>query len=99
MASTGTIDISSIGKPAIAPRAKRRHVRSLTGNHSFRSCERYRSDPPHFDTGDFPDLDEKGQEKWPKGDEQSWKAAMCDIHSGKFFSFLLTPMTLTESSP
>jgi hypothetical protein len=40
-------------------------------------------------TGDFPEVDEKGQEKWPKGDEKTWKTAMRDIHSGKlFFSFL-----------
>jgi hypothetical protein len=40
-------------------------------------------------TGDFPEVDEKGQEKWPKGDEKSWKTAMRDVDSGKlFFSFL-----------
>ncbi|KAH9990866.1 glycosyltransferase family 35 protein [Russula vinacea] len=47
-----TIDTSTIGKPSTTgPRAKRRHVRSLT-------------------------VDEKGQEKWPKGDEKTWKAAL-----------------------
>jgi starch phosphorylase len=53
---TSTIDITSIGKPPPTARAKRRHVRSLTG--------------------DWPEVDEKGQEKWPKGDEKSWKAAL-----------------------
>ncbi|KAH8986590.1 glycosyltransferase family 35 protein [Lactarius akahatsu] len=57
-----SFDVSSIGKPPlIGPRAKRRHVRSLTG--------------------DFPEVDEKGQEKWPRGDEKSWKAALRDIHA------------------
>jgi len=62
---TSTIDITSIGKPSSTvsqlARAKRRHVRSLTG--------------------DFPEVDEKGQEKWPKGDEKSWKTAMRDVDS------------------
>ncbi|KAH9001920.1 glycosyltransferase family 35 protein [Lactarius hatsudake] len=58
-----SFDVSSIGKPPlIGPRAKRRHVRSLTGS-------------------DFPEVDEKGQEKWPRGDEKSWKAALRDIHA------------------
>jgi starch phosphorylase len=57
---TSFVDISKIGKPPlIGPRAKRRHVRSLTG--------------------DFPEVDEKGQEKWPRGDEASWKAALRDV--------------------
>jgi hypothetical protein len=37
---------------------------------------------PPFPAGDFPDVDEKGQEKWPRGDENSWKAALCDVHTG-----------------
>lgn len=35
-------------------------------------------------------MDEKGQEKWPKGDEKTWKTAMRDITSGKHF-FLIAP--------
>jgi len=59
---TSTIDTASIGKPPLsAARAKRRHVRSLTG--------------------DFPEVDEKGQEKWPRGDEATWKTAMRGITS------------------
>ncbi len=61
---TSIFDPTSIGKPPLTgPRAKRRHVRSLTG--------------------DFPEVDEKGQAKWPKGDEVTWKAALRGIHTGK----------------
>ncbi|EIM84344.1 glycosyltransferase family 35 protein [Stereum hirsutum FP-91666 SS1] len=32
-------------------------------------------------TGDFPEVDEKGQEKWPKGDEKAWKDALRDVYT------------------
>jgi len=49
-----------------------------------------------FHTGDFPEVDEKGQEKWPKGDETTWKTAMRDLTAGKFlFSFLALIAQLT----
>jgi glycogen phosphorylase len=89
---TSTIDISSIGKPPhTGPRGKRRHVRSLTGK-SSRPYERYCSESPPFHIGDFPEVDEKGQEKWPKGDEKAWKAALRDINSSELNLFL--PFTL-----
>ncbi|KAI0276052.1 glycosyltransferase family 35 protein [Russula aff. rugulosa BPL654] len=57
MATGAVFDPADIGKPREShARAKRRHVRSLTG--------------------DFPEVDDKGQEKWPKGDEKTWKAAL-----------------------
>ncbi|KAI0053516.1 glycosyltransferase family 35 protein [Auriscalpium vulgare] len=34
-------------------------------------------------TGDFPEVDEKGEEKWPKGDEKTWRDAMRGIHADK----------------
>ena len=34
-------------------------------------------------TGDFPEVDERGQEKWPRGDEQTWKGAMRGLYTGK----------------
>jgi hypothetical protein len=40
-----------------------------------------------FHTGDFPEVDEKGQEKWPKGDEKAWKDAMRGITTGKLVFF------------
>jgi glycogen phosphorylase len=88
---TSTIDTSHIGKPPLtgpsALRAKRRHVRSLTGNLLLRPAHEWSSaDSRLFNTGDFPEVDEKGQEKWPKGDEKSWKDAMRGITSGKLFS-------------
>ncbi|KAF8494939.1 glycosyltransferase family 35 protein [Russula emetica] len=59
---TSTIDTTTIGKgPEPHARAKRRHVRSLTG--------------------DFPEVDEKGKEKWPKGDEKTWKVALRGVTS------------------
>ncbi|KAI0318398.1 glycosyltransferase family 35 protein [Amylostereum chailletii] len=30
-------------------------------------------------TGDFPEIDERGKEKWPRGDEATWKGAMRDV--------------------
>ncbi|PVG00093.1 putative glycogen phosphorylase [Serendipita vermifera] len=30
-------------------------------------------------TGYLPEVDDQGQEKWPKGDEQTWKAGMRDV--------------------
>ncbi|KAH9039129.1 glycosyltransferase family 35 protein [Lactarius pseudohatsudake] len=79
-----SFDVSSIGKPPlIGPRAKRRHVRSLTGSHYLYIpyFEPTRGTTPALSHGDFPEVDEKGQEKWPRGDEQSWKAALRDIHA------------------
>ena len=38
-------------------------------------------------TGDFPEVDEKGQEKWPRGDEASWKAALRGVDGGSTFRF------------
>lgn len=32
-------------------------------------------------TGDFPEVDEKGEEKWPRGEEVAWKEAMRDLHT------------------
>ncbi|ETW79674.1 glycosyltransferase family 35 protein [Heterobasidion irregulare TC 32-1] len=32
-------------------------------------------------TGDFPEVDEKGEEKWPRGEEAAWKEAMRDLHT------------------
>ena len=43
--------------------------------------------------GDFPEVDEKGQEKWPKGDEKTWKAALRGITTGESLSSLLFPAT------
>jgi hypothetical protein len=77
-------DITSIGKaPQSHARAKRRHVRSLTGLSS--------SLPPNVfilrsRIGDFPEVDEKGQEKWPKGDEVAWKAALRGVTTGELSS-------------
>ncbi|CAL1697658.1 unnamed protein product [Somion occarium] len=31
-------------------------------------------------TGYFPEIDEKGQEKWPRGDEKVWKAGLRGVH-------------------
>lgn len=50
-----------------------------------------------FRTGDFPEVDEKGQEKWPKGDETAWKTAMRDITTGKHF-FLVHFIRVTGPS-
>lgn len=35
-------------------------------------------------TGYFPEIDEKGQEKWPRGDEKVWKAGLRGVHRGTF---------------
>lgn len=43
--------------------------------------------------GDFPEVDEKGQEKWPKGDEKTWKAALRGITTGESLSLPLYPVT------
>ncbi|KAA1466891.1 glycosyltransferase family 35 protein [Dentipellis sp. KUC8613] len=32
-------------------------------------------------TGDFPEVDDKGEPKWPKGDEKVWKDAMRGVHT------------------
>ena len=32
--------------------------------------------------GDFPEIDEGGKEKWPRGDEKVWKDAMRGVHGG-----------------
>ncbi|TFY75561.1 hypothetical protein EWM64_g8447, partial [Hericium alpestre] len=32
-------------------------------------------------TGDFPEVDDEGQEKWPRGDEKTWKTAMRGLHT------------------
>jgi starch phosphorylase len=43
--------------------------------------------------GDWPEVDEKGQEKWPKGDEKSWKAALRGVTTGELFLSPLYPST------
>lgn len=43
--------------------------------------------------GDFPEVDEKGQEKWPKGDEKTWKAALRGVTTGEPLSSFLYPAT------
>ena len=81
---TSTIDTANIGKPPESQaRAKRRHVRSLTGMSSSLPSIVYilRSR-----TGDFPEVDEKGKEKWPKGDEETWKVALRGVTSGELSS-------------
>lgn len=82
-------DITTIGKaPESHARAKRRHVRSLTGLLSSLPSIIFilRSR-----IGDFPEVDEKGQEKWPKGDEKTWKSALRGVTTGEFFSSPLYP--------
>jgi starch phosphorylase len=49
--------------------------------------------------GDFPEVDEKGQEKWPKGDEKTWKAALRGITTGELFSLPLYPSTDNSAEP
>jgi hypothetical protein len=47
--------------------------------------------------GDFPEVDEKGEEKWPKGDEKTWKTALRGITTGEPF-FSSPYYTATDSS-
>jgi hypothetical protein len=47
--------------------------------------------------GDFPEVDEKGEEKWPKGDEKTWKTALRGITTGEPF-FSPPYYTATDSS-
>ena len=47
--------------------------------------------------GDFPEVDEKGEEKWPKGDEKTWKNALRGITTGEPF-FSPPYYTATDSS-
>lgn len=79
-----TFDTATIGKgQESSARAKRRHVRSLTGISSsllsIISILRSR-------LGDFPEVDDKGKEKWPKGDEKTWKDALRGVTSGELSS-------------
>jgi hypothetical protein len=43
-------------------------------------------------TGDFPEIDERGEEKWPRGEEKAWKAAMRGVHTG-VRAFLIIAMS------
>ena len=52
-------------------------VAITTISHTENQCS-----TPQLPTGDFPEVDDKGQEKWPRGDEKSWKAALRDVNSG-----------------
>jgi starch phosphorylase len=81
---TSTIDTATIGKaPESHARAKRRHVRSLTGiSSSLPSIVSILKSR----LGDFPEVDDKGQEKWPKGDEKTWKVALRGVTSGELSS-------------
>jgi hypothetical protein len=36
----------------------------------------------HTNTGYVAEIDEKGEEKWPRGDEKVWKAGLRGIDSG-----------------
>jgi len=81
---TSAIDTTTIGKPPEPhARAKRRHVRSLTGTSSSLP---YLVSIVRSRIGDFPEVDEKGQEKWPKGDENTWKVALRGVASGELSS-------------
>ncbi|KAI0060095.1 glycosyltransferase family 35 protein [Artomyces pyxidatus] len=62
---TSTIDPRNIGKPPPSPGARR-----ATTRRHVRSL-----------TGDFPEVDDRGKEKWPRGDEKTWKDAMRGVHS------------------
>ena len=75
---TSTIDPTKIGKPQ--PAHKRRHVRTLTGAYS-RSRDSY-THSEQFWAGYIPETDEKGHEKWPRGEEKVWKAGLRGVDKG-----------------
>jgi len=51
--------------------------------------------------GDFPEVDEKGKEKWPKGDEKTWKDALRGVTTGELFflSPVISRLTVLQNYP
>jgi starch phosphorylase len=73
---TSVLDPSTIGKP----RRPRKHVRTLTGKeHSLFAGAADRH--PRF-AAFFPERDASGKEKWPRGDEKTWKAGAPGLSDG-----------------
>lgn len=68
--------------------------RSLHSLRTLRSPETRFVKPPPLPqtnviqpTGYIPDVDEKGEEKWPRGDETTWKAGLKGVDSSAYLYF------------